>query len=117
MRLLQILLIALVHTRAEYSWTEYEDGAHGSLEGDVLNWAVLIQNYILQLASDGIKKDFSQAYLDSANYTFERKDGRDIVEQVKQELGDYFSKKKKAAEILAQKVKEIYEDFIKHKKI
>lgn len=116
MRLLQILLIALVHTRAEYSWTEYEDGAHGSLEGDVLNWAVLIQNYILQLASDGIKKDFSQAYLDSANYTFERKDGRDIVEQVKQELGDYFSKKKKAAEILAQKVKEIYEDFIKHKK-
>lgn len=51
MRLLQILLIALVHTRAEYSWTEYEDGAHGSLEGDVLNWAVLIQNYILQVRS------------------------------------------------------------------
>lgn len=51
MRLLQILLIALVHARAEYSWTEYEDGAHGSLEGDVLNWAVLIQNYILQVRS------------------------------------------------------------------
>lgn len=56
--MLQILLIALVHTRAEYSWTEYEDGAHGSLEGDVLNWAVLIQNYILQVRSISFTETF-----------------------------------------------------------
>lgn len=54
---------------------------------------------LLKLASDGIKKDFSQAYLDKANYTFERKDGRDNVEKVKQELGEYFNKKKRAAEV------------------
>lgn len=49
MRLLQILLIVLVYIRVEYLWIEYEDGVYGSLEGDVLNWVVLIQNYILQV--------------------------------------------------------------------
>lgn len=51
MRLLQILLIVLVYIRVEYLWIEYEDGVYGSLEGDVLNWVVLIQNYILQVRS------------------------------------------------------------------
>ena len=32
----------------------------GSLAGDVQNWASLIQNYILQLASDGIKREYTQ---------------------------------------------------------
>lgn len=49
MRLLQILLIVLVYIRVEYLWIEYEDGVYGLLEGDVLNWVVLIQNYILQV--------------------------------------------------------------------
>jgi hypothetical protein len=60
--------------------------------------------HLLKLASDGIKKDFSQAYLDKANYTFEIKDGRDNVEKVKRELGEYFNKKKKAAEVGLSKV-------------
>lgn len=51
MRLLQILLIVLVYIRVEYLWIEYEDGVYGLLEGDVLNWVVLIQNYILQVRS------------------------------------------------------------------
>ena len=49
MKWLQFLLITLVHTRAENHWDVYEESVQGSLEGDVLNWAVLIQNYILQV--------------------------------------------------------------------
>ncbi|KAJ8305297.1 hypothetical protein KUTeg_015842 [Tegillarca granosa] len=83
----------------------------GTLEGDVQNWAILIQNYILQLASDGIKRDYSQTYLDQANYTFEVRNGEDIVNQVKDDLGEYFKKKKRAAQRLAKKIQEIYDEF------
>lgn len=54
---------------------------------------------ILQLAGDGIKRDVTQGYLDQANYTFEKKNGETIVKVVKETLGDYFRKKKKAAEV------------------
>ncbi|XP_021354084.1 uncharacterized protein LOC110450731 [Mizuhopecten yessoensis] len=84
----------------------------GTLEGDVQNWAMLIQNYILQLASDGIKRDFSQSYLDEASYTMEVKNGTEIVVQVKKTLGSYFEKKKLAAQRLADKVKELYDNFM-----
>ncbi|ESO88121.1 hypothetical protein LOTGIDRAFT_165858 [Lottia gigantea] len=84
----------------------------GTLAGDVQNWAMLIQNYILQLAGDGIKRDLTQSYLDQANYTYEKKNGAEIVRQVKLTLGDYFSKKKRAAERLAATVREIHDDFL-----
>ncbi|KAJ8307805.1 hypothetical protein KUTeg_014644 [Tegillarca granosa] len=71
----------------------------GTLEGDVQNWAILIQNYILQ------------TYLDQANYTFEVRNGEDIVNQVKDDLGEYFKKKKRAAQRLAKKIQEIYDEF------
>lgn len=54
---------------------------------------------IFQLASDGICRDYSQSYLDHATYTFEQKNGEEIVKQVKEKLSDYFNKKKRAAEV------------------
>ena len=39
----------------------------GSLAGDVQNWASLIQNYILQLASDGIKREYTQVGYNGLN--------------------------------------------------
>ncbi|BFY99384.1 hypothetical protein BsWGS_02424 [Bradybaena similaris] len=83
----------------------------GSLAGDVQNWAMLIQNYILQLASDGIKRDFTQSYLDKAEYKDETKNGNDLITLVQQQLGDYFQNKKQAAHRLAEKVREVYDDF------
>ncbi|KAK3089549.1 hypothetical protein FSP39_004513 [Pinctada imbricata] len=83
----------------------------GTLEGDVQNWAMLIQNYILQLASDGINRHYSQSYLDQANYTFEQKNGSEIVSLVKKDLGEFFRKKKRAAMSLATKVQEIYDSY------
>ncbi|XP_063400495.1 voltage-dependent calcium channel subunit alpha-2/delta-2-like [Mytilus trossulus] len=84
----------------------------GRLEGDVQNWAQLIENYILQLANDGICRDFSQGYLDNATYTFEQKDGKEIVKQVKEKLSDYFNKKERAAQRLAVEVGELYDTFL-----
>lgn len=34
--------------------------ADGTLYGDVYNWADMIQNYIQQLADEGIRKDYTQ---------------------------------------------------------
>ncbi|CAI9736897.1 Hypothetical predicted protein [Octopus vulgaris] len=87
----------------------------GTLAGDVQNWAILIQNYILQLASDGIKKDYSQSYLDQANYTFEKKNGTEIVLKMKEKLGEYFRKKKRAANRLADKVRDLYDETLANK--
>ena len=55
--------------------------------------------YLFQLASEGIKRDFTQNLFDKANYTFEKKDGATLVQQVKESLGNYFSKKKRAAQV------------------
>ena len=75
----------------------------------VYNFIYLIDYYfaytnksydIFQLASDGICRDYSQSYLDHATYTFEQKNGEEIVKQVKEKLSDYFNKKKRAAEVL-----------------
>ena len=53
----------------------------------------------LQLASEGIKKDFTQTLFDTANYSLENKNGTSLVNLVKLSLGDYFSKKKAAAQV------------------
>lgn len=54
---------------------------------------------VLQLASEGIKKDFTQSLFDSANYTLEVKNGTELVRKMKEELEDYFSSKKQAAQV------------------
>lgn len=64
----------------------------------IINWFET-HLFIFQLASDGICRDFSQSYLDQATYTFEQKDGQEIVKEVKEKLSDYFNKKKRAAQV------------------
>ena len=59
---------------------------------------------LLQLASEGIKREYTQSLFDQANYEDEEKDGEDLVRQVKESLGDYFSKKKRAAQVTNQYV-------------
>ena len=54
---------------------------------------------VFQLASDGINKHITQGLLDQAVYKSEIKDGMKLVDQVKEELGVYFSNKIKAAEV------------------
>ncbi|XP_069125986.1 LOW QUALITY PROTEIN: voltage-dependent calcium channel subunit alpha-2/delta-2-like [Argopecten irradians] len=107
---ISVLLCVMCWTVNGYPGEEKRD--MGTLEGDVQNWAMLIQNYILQLASDGIKRDFSQSYLDQASYTKDVKNGSEIVVAVKESLGAYFEKKKIAARRLADKVKELYDNFM-----
>jgi len=57
----------------------------------------------LQLASDAIKREYTQSLFDKANYTYEEKNGNLLVQQVKDSLGDYFSKKRRAAQVSTQK--------------
>ena len=53
----------------------------------------------MQLASEGIKRDYTQSLFDQASYTYEEKNGEELVRQVKESLGDYFSSKRKAAQV------------------
>ena len=60
---------------------------------------VTYSDIILQLASEGIKREFTQSLFDAANYTYEDKDGDELVRDVRESLGDYFSSKKNAAQV------------------
>ena len=51
----------------------------------------------------------TQRLLDTANYTYEKKNGSGIVHDVRNELSGYFAKKKVAAEKLAAKVSKLYD--------
>lgn len=84
----------------------------GLLTGDVVNWAVMIQNYISQLASDGIKRDITQSLFDTANYTYEKKNGTKTVAQVQEQLSRYFRAKRQAAQELSQKVALLYDSTV-----
>ncbi|CAH1773823.1 unnamed protein product [Owenia fusiformis] len=88
----------------------------GSLAGDVQNWAVLIQNYILQLASDGIKREVTQSLFDLANYTYEEKSGKEVVEVVQERLGNYFTDKKLAANRIAEAAVTAYDTWYRENK-
>ena len=96
-----------------YRTTPEEDGA--TLTGDVMNWAQMLENYILQLANDGIKRDYSQALLDKATYTYEKKDGFKLVKLVQSELSEFFEQKERAARSIADKVVEIHDRMLQMK--
>ncbi|GFO18775.1 voltage-dependent calcium channel subunit alpha-2/delta-2-like [Plakobranchus ocellatus] len=98
-------LVAVTRYRAE------EKQEIGTLAGDVQNWAMLIQNYILQLASDGIKRDLTQSFLDKANYTSEKKNGSILVQNVKANLKQYFEDKMGAAKRIADSVRDAYDEY------
>jgi hypothetical protein len=52
------------------------------------------------MAVDAIKRDYTQGLIDQAKYTYEKRNGEDIVKQVKQQLTQYFAQKKQAAQVL-----------------
>ncbi|XP_059149465.1 voltage-dependent calcium channel subunit alpha-2/delta-2-like [Physella acuta] len=111
----EILLVFLLFCSSVKFYTHATHGeeAHeiGTLAGDVQNWAMLIQNYILQLANDGIMRDSTQSYLDQATYKQETKEGTDLVKLVNDSLGEYFRKKTAAATALVEKVRELYDEY------
>ncbi|GAU99492.1 hypothetical protein RvY_10486 [Ramazzottius varieornatus] len=89
-----------------------EMASKGTLSGDVQNWATLIQNYILELANHGIGRDKTQALFDSANYTFESKDGDTLLSNVQASLGDYLMRKRVAAERIATAVVKLHDEYL-----
>lgn len=64
------------------------------------------------MAEEGIRRKYTQSLFDTANYTFVEKDGDTLVENVKETLGDYFSMKTKAAQRLADKAVEAYDQWL-----
>ncbi|XP_038057398.1 voltage-dependent calcium channel subunit alpha-2/delta-3-like [Patiria miniata] len=91
-----------------YSYAS-EDGG-GRLVGHVQNWATLIQNYILQLASDGLKTEYTQSYYDNADYIYQKKNASNIVAHVKKLLDSYFARKEDVAKRIANAVKRLHDD-------
>jgi hypothetical protein len=79
--------------------TRIRNNEYGTLTGDVQNWATIIQNYILQLASDQMNRELTQELFDLANYTVETKVVENVVEDVKNALSNYFVKKQDAAHV------------------
>ena len=75
-----------------------------------LDFALLL--LYVQLANDGIRREVTQSLLDTANYTFEKKNGTAIVHELRTELSKYFQEKKFSAENLAEKVKDLYDSFL-----
>ncbi|XP_002735490.2 VWFA and cache domain-containing protein 1-like [Saccoglossus kowalevskii] len=108
-----ILLLSVVSlvrfAHAQYT-IEEEKWPEGKLAADVQNWALVIQNYILELASDGLKTSHMQSFYDKANYTMEHKDGFETLQRVKSSLRDYFSKKEQAARRIAEAVATMYDN-------
>ena len=88
---------SFVHKNVEDDLSESEKAEYGRLTGDVQNWAAIIQNYIIQSASDLINRDLTQSLFDLANYTVEAKDGEVLVHEVKEILSNYFIQKQEAA--------------------
>jgi DNA phosphorothioation-dependent restriction protein DptG len=85
------------YKNVEDDLSESQKAEHGRLTGDVQNWASIIQNYIIQSASDLINRDLTQSLFDLANYTVEKKKGEQVVEDVKEILSNYFIQKQEAA--------------------
>ncbi|XP_055337095.1 voltage-dependent calcium channel subunit alpha-2/delta-3-like [Paramacrobiotus metropolitanus] len=92
-----------------------EAATKGTLSGDVQNWATLIQNYILELANLGIGRDKTQALFDSANYTFEQKDGDSLMNNVETSLKDYLRRKEVAAKRIASHAIKLHDDYLRSK--
>ncbi|OWA52215.1 putative Voltage-dependent calcium channel subunit alpha-2/delta-2 [Hypsibius exemplaris] len=110
--------LALLGTRGElFGSTPEEQPNKGTLSGDVQNWATLIQNYILELANLGIGRDVTQRLFDSANYTFEAKDGDTLLSNVQTSLGDFLMRKRVAAERIAMMAVKLHDEYLINKRM
>ncbi|XP_033124937.1 voltage-dependent calcium channel subunit alpha-2/delta-1-like [Anneissia japonica] len=110
---LATLLVLLTRAQAiEYGGYSYaRSDEDGRLAGDVQNWAILIQNYILQVTSDGLQTQWTQKFYDLANYTIDIKNGSKTIEKVQGILGDYFTKKEEAAKRIVKEIASLHSKF------
>lgn len=65
----------------------------------VRNWASTIEEYLIELAKEGLRTKELQMLYDESTYVEEQRSGLATVEAVKEKLGDYFSKKEQAAKV------------------
>ncbi len=65
----------------------------------VRDWASKVEDYLVELAEEGLRTKELQKLYDTASYVEEQRNGKATVEAVKEKLGGYFSKKEKAAKV------------------
>ena len=65
----------------------------------VRDWASRVEDYLAELAEEGLRTKELQKLYDTASYVEEQRNGKATVEAVKDKLGGYFSKKEKAAKV------------------
>lgn len=70
-------------------------------EDIVRKWASQIEDYLTELAEEGLRTKELQNLYDSASYVVEPKNGKETVQAVKEKLGGYFLKKEKAAKVFS----------------
>ena len=96
-----LILLLLKLINGQYCYTN-QCSKHSTLTGDVQNWALLIQNYILKLASDSMHREKTQQFFDLAEYKEETKDGEQLLDEMKIILDEFFEKKQHAAHRIAK---------------
>ena len=74
--------------------------AHHLTNKTVKDWASRVEDYLVELAEEGLRTKELQKLYDRASYVKEHRNGTATVEAVKEKLGGYFSKKEKAAKVL-----------------
>lgn len=77
----------------------------------VRQWASKIEEYLAEVAEEGLRTRELQKMYDKASYIDDRKNGSKTVEAVKKRLGGYFSKKEHAAKRLAEETAKLSKDF------
>ena len=73
--------------------------SHHLTEKTVKDWALKVEDYLVELAEEGLRTKELQKLYDTASYVKEHRNGTATVEAVKEKLGGYFSKKEKAAKV------------------
>ena len=107
----QLVLLLLLNSKlitGQHCYSN-ECSSHSTLTGDVQNWALLIQNYILKLASDSMHREKTQSFFDLAEYKEETKNGTQLVGEMKGILDVYFEKKQRAAYHIAERARHLHD--------
>ncbi|KAL3318708.1 hypothetical protein Ciccas_002628 [Cichlidogyrus casuarinus] len=86
---------------------------NSNLEAHVFNWADMIENYIKNLAHNGIRRDVTQTLFDKAKYILNKKDGHLVVHKLSERLTEYFKRRKNAAHAIAHEAQIRYDRYIK----
>ncbi|CAF2409931.1 unnamed protein product [Rotaria sp. Silwood2] len=109
--LLHLFLIIIICSKiinGQYCYAN-ECSVRSTLTGDVQNWALLIQNYILKLASDSMHREKTQSFFDLAEYKEETKSGEQLLDEMKTILDGFFEKKQRAAHRIAEDARDVHD--------